>query len=478
MSNNKEKFSSFKKQKSLTEGWRKYTNTEKKILLSEGWEPMTASQIKLLVTKNNGLIDMLDWPVGVKDLEKVYDLVKGLRSKYVINKYQDGDKEGAIFVLKRIYKDETHDNLEDDIEGEHAEHEGGLLDLFGAGSPGEAQVVIDATLEEIKLQERSANTGIAIEVKLRPFENEGSVKFYDKDGADITDVILNDNFVMAKAQNILNNNKKILLQDTYAKHGIDFLRAFSISVASEDVAQYDVPPSTDPRKIMRKNPNWRNWWQGEKRTGIKESKLHEVRFTKIDRRPGFTAGSVTKKGAATGKTAKDKKAQKSPARKSKYSKQYHLANYSSIANMLRNRGYPIPTGEKARLEKINQMVDEAGLVAGKGKDFDDYPGMMRALEKAYQPKGKKEDEPFKEYEPSEADKYFSARAPQETSDAQDKALGADGIREMVREKVLEKLNPPDDLLDESTIAKSVIENLMEYEYFKDLALQTKKKDVE
>ena len=451
MSNNKEKFSSFKDQKSLTEGWRKYSGVQKAPLNEAAWKEVSEKHVEDLADCAWGstcLVDYLDKPVDIEDLDAVFELVKGLRSKYVINKYQKDPKEGAIYVLERAYEDATGNSLEKDLTDPWVEHEGGMFDWVGAGDADKAKMIVQGIMDEIELQKESSTTGIAVEIDLLPFDNEGRVFFYDAEGNDITRDVLSNGHALENAQAFINRFKRDLLRDTYARHGVDFIRAFSIAGFSPEVEQYEVPRSRDPRDMIQKNRNWQNWWQGEKRSGIRESKLNENLFTKIRREPYFTVGAVTKRGAKAGRSGKEaaKADQKASKSKSRHGKQYHLDAYAAIAKMLRGRGYDIPTGEKARLEKINQMVDDAGLEAGIGGDFHDYEGMIRTLDKEYPTlnKGKEMQE---------------------------------SLRKIIRNE-LKKLNSSDDSLDESAIAKSVIENLMEYEYFKDLALQTKKKDVE
>jgi len=385
MSNNKEKFSSFKDQKSLTEGWRKYSGVQKAPLNEAAWKEVSEKYVEGLVDCLWGvetcLVDYLDAPVDIDDLEAVFDLVKGLRSKYVINKYQKDPKEGAIYVLERAYQDATGNSLENDLTKPWVEHEGGMFDWVGAGDEDKAKMIVQAITDEIELQKESSTTGIAVEIDLLPFDNEGRVFFYDAEGNNITGEVLSDSDALENAQAFINRFKRDLLRDTYARHGVDFIRAFSIAGFSPSVEQYEVPKSRDPRNMIQKNRNWKNWWQGEKRSGIRESKLNENLFTKIQREPYFTVGAVTKRGAQAGKSGKEAAKADQRASKSRYGKQYHLDAYAAIAKMLRGRGYDIPTGERARLEKINQMVEDAELVAG--EDFSDYEGMIRHLDKEY-----------------------------------------------------------------------------------------------
>tara|TARA_Y100000310_G_scaffold172232_1_gene172378 strand:- start:986 stop:2812 length:1827 start_codon:yes stop_codon:yes gene_type:complete len=545
---NKRKFTSFKEQQMLVEGWRGYVSEDADspappvaVIEEQKKTEISDAEITRMVSS---IGDDLLW-TGITELEDIYKKIKQLGDHYYVNR--DGEKEPAIKRFRLRYKDEEGDDLLDGSElGQGDDHEG----MFG--DPADAQQIIDNITDEIKRQENQAEEGTFFSglhaggIKINDFDK--IPKFYDQKGN-----LVRPKYNKPAAQKLLDDNwEDMLSQSPYVDKGGDFIRAFVLANIDPNIKFFEVEEgaslagkadfSISGLFEVDDTLSEAIYMKGGGRAGFKPvkpetwKKYRQKMGTGKGKPAGTKVGAKPAAAAAATTAAAAKAGAKPAAAKGGYDKVKRTGDaYTDMGNQLRAKGYSIPKDRKGQLASINKMLSDKGL-SFKGGDWKNYSGMDAVLQKAYPGKGAKPvakkphsvgGVPYtpppgsalkhkqimnkEKYKPSlkKTAKAIGkgasnvARAAGEASRDISKKSGLDKLMNKAGRKIgldapgkrrdtyqesLEKMIGEaltsdnfakfQHLLtesEESQVVDSIVENLMEYEYFKDLALTSSKK---
>ena len=242
------KFTSFKNDQHIFEGWRKYTQPQEEVeVLSEqllmednrGWNEIRMSTIEDAAEYAEEELDFIGG-VDETDINEVYAKLKELRGKYI---RQDGVARAAIYPFLEAYYAEEGTRFIDVVKGE---------DFFGLehGSGPAMEKGINDVVDEVARQIQSAHIGTPAPIEDFSFQNAGALKFWNKDSKLITP------HFDREALNIVLRKNMDLYQDDpdYYERGPDFIRANAIAHLDDKVKYFQVGPI--PKDWEKLHKSW------------------------------------------------------------------------------------------------------------------------------------------------------------------------------------------------------------------------------
>ena len=242
------KFTSFKNDQHIFEGWRKYTQPQEEVeVLSEqllmednrGWNEIRMSTIEDAAEYAEEELDFIGG-VDETDIEEVYAKLKELRGKYI---RKDGVVRAAIYPFLEAYYAEEGTEFIDVVKGE---------DFFGLehGSGPAIEKAINDVVDEVARQIQSAHIGTPAPIEDFSFQNAGALKFWNKDSKLITP-----HFNREEFNTVLRQNMDRYQDDPdYYERGPDFIRAQAIAKLDDKVKYFQVGPI--PKDWKKLHQSW------------------------------------------------------------------------------------------------------------------------------------------------------------------------------------------------------------------------------